>query len=125
MLSKNNIEKKMLAKDEMSLAKDIEDLEYDFREDVIRTIKEFPKWKQENPEGTFDQYLEENGLKRVELKDGSKIIELDAYRKKSPKIRELNLAAAFDHAKTISSLTDDERDLVNQLLRMSLGKKED
>ena len=43
---------------------------------------------------------------------------------KNPKIKKLDLASAFDHAKTISSLTDDERDLVIRMLRMSLGKED-
>ena len=39
---------------------------------------------------------------------------------KEPRVKEINLASLFDHAKTISSLTDAEREVVNDLLRRSL-----
>ena len=39
LLNKNNVEKKMSAKDEMSLAKDIKDIEFDMMQDLADSIK--------------------------------------------------------------------------------------
>ena len=60
-------------------------------------------------------------FKRIELKEGGKVYFLSDYMKlKEPRVKEINLASLFDHAKTISSLTDAEREVVNDLLRRSL-----
>jgi len=62
-------------------------------------------------------------FKRIELKDGGKVIQFsDYFKSKEPKIKEIDLASHFKFGKTIASLTDAEREVVNQLLRMSLGK---
>ena len=63
--------------------------------------------------------------KRIELKDGGKVILFsDYFKSKEPKIKDIDLASHFKFGKTIASLTDAEREVVNQLLRMSLGKKD-
>ena len=62
-------------------------------------------------------------FKRIELKDGGKVIQFsDYFKSKEPRIKEIDLASHFKFGKTIASLTDAEREVVNQLLRMSLGK---
>ncbi len=90
--------------------------------DIGTILNEYPDWKRKNPDKTFDQFLEESGLKRIELKDGSKIIDLRAYSKlKEPKIKKIDLASLFENtARTVASLSPAERDQVNDLLRRTL-----
>ena len=57
---------------------------------------------------------------RIKLGGGSKVIKFSDYKK--PKIKKINLSSLFEHAKTIASLTDAEREVVNDLLRRTLGK---
>ena len=61
------------------------------------------------------------------MNKGGKVIDFASYAKmKSPKVKELNLSALFeDQAKTISSLTDAERDAVNDLLRRTFSNIKD
>ena len=72
-------------------------------------------WLQSKPDDYF---------KRINLKDGSKVVSISDYLKQreAPKIKKLNLADYFEYGKTIGSLTDAEKDVVNKLLRLSLGK---
>jgi hypothetical protein len=61
--------------------------------------------------------------KRIELKEGGRVYTLSDYRKlKEPKVKEINLSSLFEHARTIASLSDAEREVVNDLLRKTLGK---
>ena len=94
----------------------------EFELDLIQTLKEYPDWKKDNPNKSFDDFLEENKIKRIGLKDGGKIIDLRAYSKsKEPKIKKINLASLFeDTARTVASLSPSERESVNDLLRRSL-----
>ena len=75
LLNKNNVEKKMSAKDEMSLAKDIKDIEFDMMQDLADSIKEdflkersegqsFTNWLQTKPDSYFE---------RLTLKEGGKV----------------------------------------------------
>jgi len=57
---------------------------------------------------------------RIQLAEGGKVIKFSDYKK--PKIKKINLSSLFEHAKTIASLTDAEREVVNDLLRRTLGK---
>jgi hypothetical protein len=59
-------------------------------------------------------------FKRITLAGGGKVIKFSDYKK--PKIKKINLSSLFEHAKTIASLTDAEREVVNDLLRKTLGK---
>ena len=59
-------------------------------------------------------------FKRIELRSGGRVIKFSDYKK--PKIKKINLSSLFEHAKTIASLTDAEREVVNDLLRKTLGK---
>ena len=59
-------------------------------------------------------------FKRITLSSGGKVIKFSDYKK--PKIKKINLSSLFEHAKTIASLTDAEREVVNDLLRRTLGK---
>ena len=113
VVNKNKeIDKKQLA--------DLEKLQFDLERDIIDTLKE--DFEKQNKYDNFLDFLkskDDDYFKRIELKEGGRIYTLSDYRKlKEPKVKEMNLASLFDHAKTISSLT--EAELVNDLLRRSL-----
>ena len=58
-------------------------------------------------------------LRRIELKDGSKVIDFAEYSKlKNPKIKKIDLAQG-DFEKTVSELTSKDKDIIRQLLKMS------
>ena len=62
-------------------------------------------------------------IARKKLESGGKVVDFLSYAKaKKPKIKQLNLADYFKAGMAISQLTDQERDLVNDLLRRTLGK---
>ena len=62
-------------------------------------------------------------IARKKLESGGKVVDFLSYAKRNkPKIKQLNLADYFKAGMAISQLTDQERDLVNDLLRRTLGK---
>ena len=63
-------------------------------------------------------------FKRIELAGGGKVISISDYlkQKEKPKIKELDLAGMFTPNKTLSSLSEAEREAVNNLLKLTLGK---
>ena len=115
IVNKNKeIDKKQLA--------DLEKLQFDLERDIIDTIREDFE-KQDKYDNFLDFLKSKDDLyfKRIRLKEGGKVYFLSDYMKlKEPRVKEINLASLFDHAKTISSLTDAEREVVNDLLRRSL-----
>ena len=126
MQNKNNVEKKMSASNEMSLAKDIKDIEFDMMQDLADSIKEdflkersdgqsFTDWLQTKPDSYFE---------RLSLNDGGKVISFNEYAKKKPKVKKINLADHFKLNQTVAELSDADVDIVNRLLKMSLGKEE-
>ena len=126
LLNKNNVEKKMSAKDEMSLAKDIKDIEFDMMQDLADSIKEdflkersegqsFTDWLQTKPDSYFE---------RLTLKEGGTVISFSDYSKKKPKVKKINLADHFKLNQTVADLSDADVELVNRLLKMSLGKED-
>jgi len=82
-------------------------------------LREFLK---NNPGATEDDYKEK--IIRLSLKDGGDVIDLSKYRKmKEPvEVKKIDLASLFTPGKTLASLSEKEKDVVNQLLRMTLGK---
>ena len=120
----NNIEKSMPARDGVSLAKDIKDIEFDLLKDLADTIKEdFEKQDKYKNFLDFLKSKDDDYFKRIELKEGGRVYTLSDYRKsKEPKVKEINLSSLFEHARTIASLSDAEREVVNDLLRKTLGK---
>ena len=127
-MNKNNVDKKMSAKDDMSLAKDIQDIEFDIsgglydrmRSDYQDAVDKgysgnFMSWVQSQPDDYF---------KRIELKDGSRVISFSDYVKKNPKVKKINLADHFKLNQTVSDLSSKDVELVNRLLKMSLGKED-
>ena len=61
-------------------------------------------------------------FKSKEEVGSSKIIKFSDYKKPRRGVREIDLASYFKVGQTIANLTESERDLVNELLRRSLGK---
>jgi len=108
------IDKKQLA--------DLEKLQFDLERDIIDTLKsDFEKQKK------YDNFLDwlkskdDDYFKRIELKEGGKVYFLSDYIKpKTPRVKQIDLASLFEYGKTISSLTDAEREVVNDLLKRSL-----
>jgi hypothetical protein len=79
---------------------------------------------------SFSEWLRSKSddyLRRLSMNKGGKVIDFLSYAKmKRPKVKELNLSSLFeDQAKTISSLTDAERDAVNDLLRRTFSNIKD
>jgi len=107
--------------DKQQLA-DLEKLQFDLERDIIDTLKsDFEKQKK------YDNFLDwlkskdDDYFKRIELKEGGKVYFLSDYIKpKTPRVKQIDLASLFEYGKTISSLTDAEREVVNDLLKRSL-----
>ena len=59
-------------------------------------------------------------MARARLEGGGKVIKFSDYKK--PRIKELDLASYFKAGMAVANLTPDERDIVNDLLRRTLGK---
>ena len=84
----------------------------------------------------LEKYLENNPGKtekdfkdmviRIPLEGGglAKIIKFSDYKDPAKKVKDIDLASLFAPGKTLASLTKDERDVVNNLLRMTLGNKD-
>ena len=127
MQTKNNIDKRLEGKSDLTAAAKLADLEkqsFDLEQSIIDTIKEDFEKKDKNK--NFLDFLKSKDydyFKRIELKEGGRVYTLSDYRKsKEPKVKEINLSSLFEHARTIASLSDAEREVVNDLLRKTLGK---
>jgi len=131
-MSINSIEKEMPGKGDLSekeqLMKlvDAEKIEFDVMQNLIDTIQEdFEKERQ--PGESLIDWLKTKPteyFKRIELSGGGKVISITDYlkSKEKPKIKEIDLASMFTPNKTLSSLTEAEREAVNNLLKLTLGK---
>jgi hypothetical protein len=130
MLTKNNIEslKEVITKDDLKrlAVKDEEVLIFDFLKDISDQIdQDFFKERFEGQ--TKEDWLNskpDSYFKRLGLKSGGSVIDLTKYRKSKEPVRVKNIAltAALENAKTIKSLSSDDLNLVNRLLRISLEK---
>jgi len=126
----NQIDKKLEARIVKSLEEENKRLadSWKIESDVIRNLTDTIRgdFEREETGESFIDWLKSKPteyFKRIELKDGGKVIQFsDYFKSKEPKIKEIDLASHFKFGKTIASLTDAEREVVNQLLRMSLGK---
>jgi len=123
---RSNIEnpKKELKRDDLiKLAKDEADIRFDVENEIIEILQD--QYNKEKTEGqSFLEWLDtkdKDYIRRIPLgmKDGG-VISLDEYRKQkeTPKIKKLNLDSVAP-GKAISQLTDAERDVVKNLLRMT------
>ena len=126
----NNIEKRMSSggedlspldmNDFIKLA-DAEKIKADAETDLFEAIqKKF--LEQKKPGESFNSWLNRTDveeLRRIELKDGSRVIDFAEYSKlKNPKIKKIDLAQG-DFDKKVSDLTSKDKDLIKQLLKMS------
>jgi len=122
---KNNIDKKMEARDGISLAKDIQDIEFDVLQNLADTIRE--DFEKERKEGqTFMDWLNskpDEYFKRIELSDGGKVVDFLKRRKsKDLKPKQIDLTSLFTPSKTLASLNEHDREVVNRLLKLTFGK---
>ena len=126
----NNIEKSMPARDGVSLAKDIKDIEFDLLKNLADTIKEDFENSKEKGE-SLNEWLDrqpDEYFKRLKLSNGG-VVDLAKYRKsKEPKIKKLNLSQGDYDRAVIDVQSQSDRDLIKQLLKMSginVGKGKD
>ena len=110
--------------DLIKLAKDIKDIEFDVEGEVIDIITEDYR-KEKKPGQSFLDWLDTKPKDYfikipLGLKEGGTVIDLQSYLKQreKPKIKKLNLDSVAP-GKNISDLTDAERDVVRNLLRMT------
>ena len=130
-MKNTNIEKRLEAKGDLSekeklikLASEsaVEEKELsDFMDMKYQIALE--KFLENNPGKTEKDFQQE--IIRIPLESGGKVIDFAKYRKsKDPKIKEIDLASLFTPGKTLASLTESEREAVNNLLKLTLGKKD-
>ena len=100
----------------------------DFEQELLQLLEE--KFKKERKPGEsyldFIKRQDPEELKRIGLKDGSNVVDFRKYSKsKEPEVKKLDLTSQFTPGKTLASLTEAERDAVNMLLKLTLGKSND
>jgi hypothetical protein len=105
---------------------DLEKIEFDVMQDLIDTIQQDFEKERKSGESLIDWLKSKptEYFKRIELAGGGKVISISDYlkQKEKPKIKEIDLAGMFTPNKTLSSLTEAEREAVNNLLKLTLGK---
>jgi len=127
---KNNIENKLPAKGDLAETEQLMKLASesaaeekalsDFMDMKYQEAKD--KYLENNPGKTEEDYI--NSIRTIKLGSGGKVIKFSDYKDPIKKVKEIDLAGLFTPGKTLASLTSDERDVVNKLLRMTLGKKD-
>ena len=127
-----NVENKAKAagKDELlKLAKDEADIRFDVEGEIIDILQENYQ-KERKPGQSFLDWLDTKPRSYflkipLSLKDGGNVILLSDYlkQKEKPKIKRINLDSAAP-GRTLDSLTEAEREVVNKLLRMTFGKED-
>lgn len=125
----NNIDKALEGKgnnEETKRLADLEKIEFDVMQNLADKIREdFERETKDKPRSFMDWLKSKptEYFKRIELKSGGKVVDIRSYSKlKEPEIKKINLADYFEFGKTVASLTDAEKEVVNQMLQMSLGK---
>ena len=121
---------KELKKEELlKLAKDEADLKFDFESGISdQILRDY--YKDRKPGQSITDWMDNKPREYflnlpLELADGGKVILLSDYlkQKRKPPIKKINLDSAAP-GRTLDSLTEAEREVVNRLLRMSLGKED-
>jgi len=127
----NNIDKKLEAignNEETKRLADLEKIEFDVMQNLADTIREDFERETKDKPMTFMDWLkskDDDYFIRIELSDGGKVIDIRQYFKtKDPKIKKINLADHFKLNQTVADLSDADIELVNRLLKMSLGKED-
>ena len=104
---------------------DLEKIEFDVMQNLADTIKrDFEKETKDKPM-TFLDWLkskDDDYFKRMELSGGGKVIKFSDYKDPIKKVKDIDLASLFTPSKTLASLTEAEKEVVNDLLRRTLGK---
>jgi hypothetical protein len=107
---------------------DAEKIEFDVMQDLIDTIQQDFEKERKSGESLIDWLKSKptEYFKRIELGKGGTVISISDYLKtKEPiKVKELDLAGMFTPGKTLSSLSSAEREAVNNLLKLTFGKKD-
>ena len=107
---------------------DLEKQEFDVMQNSIDSIQEDFENERKPGERLIDWLKTKptEYFKRIELKDGGNVFFISDYlkSKEKPKIKEIDLAGMFTPGKTLSSLTEAEREAVNNLLKLTLGNKD-
>ena len=107
---------------------DLEKQEFDVMQNLIDTIQEDFEKERKSGESLIDWLKSKptEYFKRIELGKGGTVISISDYlkQKEKPKIKELDLAGMFTPNKTLSSLSEAEREAVNNLLKLTLGNKD-
>tara|TARA_R110001583_G_scaffold75315_2_gene207477 strand:+ start:2420 stop:2818 length:399 start_codon:yes stop_codon:yes gene_type:complete len=84
-------------------------------------LREFLKNNPDKSEKDF-----QNAIIRIPMNSGGKVIDFAKYAKvEDSKVKELDLASLFTPGKTLSSLSKSERAAVNDLLKLTFGKKDE
>lgn len=100
----------------------------DFEQELLQLLEQKFE-KEKKPGESFLEFLnrtDPQDLKRINLKDGSNVVDFRKYSKsKESEVKKLDLASQFTPGKTLASLTEAERDAVNMLLKLTLGKSND
>jgi hypothetical protein len=106
---------------------DAEKIKADTENDLFEAIRE-KYLEQRKPGETIRSWLNRTDveeLRRIELKDGSRVIDFAEYSKlKKPKVKKIDLAQG-DFDKTVADLTSKDKDIIRQLLKMSGVKVSD
>ena len=130
-MKNTNIEKRLEAKGDLSEKEKLIKL----ASESASEEKELSDFMDMKYQMALEKYLENNPGKtekdfqleiiRIPIENGGKVIDFAKYRKsKDPKIKEIDLASLFTPGKTLASLTESEREAVNNLLKLTLGKKD-
>jgi len=129
---KNYIEKKLPSKGDGFVKEEIKN----FASETLQEEKDMSDFMDMKYENALKKFLENNPgkteedfinevIRRVPLRDGSKIIDFAKYRKtKNPKIKKLRLSDVFTPETTLAELDDNQRATLNTLLRLTFGKKD-
>ena len=118
----NNIDKPLESKDGKSLRADLEKIEFDVQQDLLRALKEM--YENEKTKGqSFSDWLKrtpKEELLKLELSGGGKVIMLSDYlkQKRKPPIKKIDLAQG-DFEKTVAGLSSADKDIIKDLLRKS------
>jgi len=133
MITKNYTDKAMPSRGDGAVAAELKKLasESKAEEDALQDYGEMEYYKalkkflRDNPGSTEDDF--KRVIVRIPLEGGgsAKIIKMSDYKNPDKKVKELNLASLFTPSKTLASLTESERDAVNQLLKLTFGKMTD
>ena len=131
-MKNNNVEKELPAKGDLSEREELIKLASETPAEE-KSLSEFGDMKYQealdrfldnNPGATEEDFLK--AIIRIPLGSGgsAKIIKFSDYKDPAKKVKDIDLASLFTPGKTLASLSSDEREKVNMLLRLTLGKKD-